>query len=162
MPLLPFSSSCHPWSTWIVLFHICTCLCEKMFSVSSNKPITHPFDSFLILCSTVLYINTFKFSFCFCPSFIFLLSFLTFSLLLSFSLAVCCSHFPLSLFPAFICSVSAPQSGCYVTVMWCVGPLKAYRPDRYCSSLLDSASSVSDCVHKQRFATFKSKASFNL
>lgn len=67
-----------------------------------------------------------------CGAFLFYLFYIPLSsiifLLLSHFLPYLLSFLsPSSLFPAFICSVSAPQTGRYVTVRWCVGSLKGLK-----------------------------------
>lgn len=122
MPLSPFSSSYHPpihthlFTTFALADLMPTCTNKYCSSVwTLMLPLFHFFHSSLPLLLPLSII------FSFFPTFP-LISFL-------FSLPLPPSSFlsPLSLFPAFICSVSAPQAGCYVTVRWCVGPLKGLK-----------------------------------
>lgn len=65
---------------------------------------------------------------CFCrPLFIYsLIGFFLFVSLYSPSPSLL-FFFPLSLYPAFICTVSAPLTACYVIVRWWAGPLKGLK-----------------------------------
>ena len=146
MPLYPFSSSFHPHPHPFVSLHICTDRYCSPVSSFASPSFRCAFLFHVSLRLSIIFLFTSLSSPLFSPSL---------SLPLVFSLS------PLSLFPAFICCVSAPQTGCYVTVRWCVGLLKGLKGPPSWRGLLLPALKAALCIWsytycKWQYVTFSS------
>ena len=128
MPLYPFSSSFHPHPHPFVLLHIC----NQHICTDSYSPPVSSFASPSFCCAFHFYLFYISLP----VSVIFFLHFSLISFVFYLPIPPSCFLSPLSLFPAFICSVSAPQTGCYVTVRWCVGLLKGLKGPPSCRAPL--------------------------